>query len=1012
MKKKLRWFSNFMVLMSLTGILWAQTPTPTTPALRSYEVQEGDTLWDIAGAFLKRPYLWPELLKFNDIKNPNLILPGQVFLIPQDKVLEDIKDKSELEIKTEKEKLEGQATPVIVESLPQAPQSVVQVATPNVAVTSPPLPGVSALPTPEKTPTLKVTGSKTINISYGQSLGSGVTGITNLGFNRHETLKLNLEGQLNDEVKISGHYSQSDLDLEDEYDLTVSSKHWEGYFGNFGISLAGSQYLSSGMSSTGVRLKGSYDSWNIEALYGTPRGRIVYDKFYGNTTQGPYTLSAIPITPGTETITVNKQTMNRGTDYQIDYTLGQIILKNRTLLPTDLMEVQYQSRSALFNTEDYGYHMNFMLLGKKDEKGVKWSIGQGYLRQEEQPDPGITTATARAAADTHMFDLDSTLDLGSVLKLSGEAAYSVFISSDNSITPSERGGAYRLQADSFDGPFHFMGKYAKTDPSFSTIGNPVVSADYQQWSLFGDFKPSERFYAEGDTSFQRSNAAANDDETRTEHGEVKMAPLGWPSFHYSYYQTNENQGDVNGPLHQQSLKHNGDISFPLPAKILLSTGVEYSEQNGTNSGDIRSRGGNLSIATDGWKGFNFSLSGDWKLNDVLEAGANTLTPQTQPGDNIFSQTYTLAMEGKPVDHLSFTAKGLYSSDPPGPPRTNVSAGYQTDPFKWLTSSGNYTLEFDRRQVLTAVSTTDQIHSASAGLDVSLFPWWKLSAQPSLRVEVLQDYDQEISESLHQGYRSLVNPADIGSLNVDYSNDRFRNWDTSTPGFPLLFIQSTEVWNISGKKGLFPNLALTGGYKRTDQSQVNYAAMTVTSQTKTLNQVENDALDWEVSKVFGLNLSHSYCQLDQDSPGQGNATNPLLPYGPDTFSSTFSTNNLNIATRAHTFTLRVTEQLMKDFSFYEEGGYTGTWDGLSGGYTATYSPGTGFTWKASSFINWTASYQFNGSEGQVSTVIQKGQTTLSASLNPQTSLALNWGWSQANNPNYVNQQGNLSFTTNF
>ncbi len=63
----------------LTVATYAAATQMRTDHPDTYVVKRGDTLWDIAGRFLQRPWLWPEIWQANpQIKNPHLIYPGDV----------------------------------------------------------------------------------------------------------------------------------------------------------------------------------------------------------------------------------------------------------------------------------------------------------------------------------------------------------------------------------------------------------------------------------------------------------------------------------------------------------------------------------------------------------------------------------------------------------------------------------------------------------------------------------------------------------------------------------------------------------------------------------------------------------------------------------------------------------------------------------------------------------------------------------------------------------------------
>ncbi|RCK79156.1 MAG: hypothetical protein OZSIB_0270 [Candidatus Ozemobacter sibiricus] len=51
-------------------------------AMKTYTMQEGDTLWDLSSKFYGDPTLYPVFLEVNDIANPRTIPVGKVILVP------------------------------------------------------------------------------------------------------------------------------------------------------------------------------------------------------------------------------------------------------------------------------------------------------------------------------------------------------------------------------------------------------------------------------------------------------------------------------------------------------------------------------------------------------------------------------------------------------------------------------------------------------------------------------------------------------------------------------------------------------------------------------------------------------------------------------------------------------------------------------------------------------------------------------------------------------------------
>jgi len=77
-------FRHFLLsaLLMIPALVYAAAPELKSDHPQRYVVQHGDTLWDIAGRFLRDPWRWREIWHENpEIDNPNLIYPGDVLVL-------------------------------------------------------------------------------------------------------------------------------------------------------------------------------------------------------------------------------------------------------------------------------------------------------------------------------------------------------------------------------------------------------------------------------------------------------------------------------------------------------------------------------------------------------------------------------------------------------------------------------------------------------------------------------------------------------------------------------------------------------------------------------------------------------------------------------------------------------------------------------------------------------------------------------------------------------------------
>ena len=70
---------------SASAAVNSQSSPPVSENVSVHVVVRGDTLWDIAKKYLGNPYRYPELARVSDIRNPNLIRPGDIVRIEKNR---------------------------------------------------------------------------------------------------------------------------------------------------------------------------------------------------------------------------------------------------------------------------------------------------------------------------------------------------------------------------------------------------------------------------------------------------------------------------------------------------------------------------------------------------------------------------------------------------------------------------------------------------------------------------------------------------------------------------------------------------------------------------------------------------------------------------------------------------------------------------------------------------------------------------------------------------------------
>lgn len=290
---------------------------------------------------------------------------------------------------------------------------------------------------------LDITGSKTLSISVSN----------NENLDLDQSLFLRINGKLSNEMSIEAQLSDSQTPITPEGDsrelsnldkifIRLYGDRYELAFGDLEMSFENSEYLNYSTKFEGLKV-GWSGKYNFKGAMAVSKGKKVIDSFAGTEAkQGPYYLSVegvsgVLVVPGSEEVYLNGLQMQRGTDYTIDYSEGEITFSNQHFISsTSQIRVTFQYA-------DENYNQNMYLASTNANISEKFKIGSNFIIQIDDKNNPLQESYTVEEIDVLKATGDDTAWVSGIVEyedgeyaVSEDGSYYYYVGSDTTATGS------------------------------------------------------------------------------------------------------------------------------------------------------------------------------------------------------------------------------------------------------------------------------------------------------------------------------------------------------------------------------------------------------------------------------------------------------------------------------------------------------------------------------------------------------------------------------------------------
>ncbi|MFA4967798.1 MAG: hypothetical protein WC624_06255 [Candidatus Margulisiibacteriota bacterium] len=504
------------------------------------------------------------------------------------------------------------------------------------------------------------------------------------GNSREESLRLNVAGKISD-TDINANFFQTSVigstqvaSREEKVSILLKRGSTEAYFGDFTADLTDTEFSRLDKVLSGVKLSGDYEKFGFKALASNPQGQSKTVKIYGNGSQGPYPLGFQTVI-NSEHAYVDGLEQKRGTDFDIDYEAGTITFKNKTIIKTQIIEIDFDYRTTVYQHATYALRTT----AKPNPNlnlGVTW-IDDSDLKNGAESI--YNTATVEAPQGHYILGADGQINLGDLLFAQGELAYSEKNLNILASNPDKAiGRAGKLDAASQLGPFGIKANYKRIGPQFEAASVALPIQDLTESGGLLTFKPNDLILSSAGFDNKKFNQAGTAFNNQSRIGKLMLTPKGLPSLSCVLDELQESNDPVPPylPIDRLTSKNSWELLHNI-GKLNLSakTGVERRINHAP------------SIEVTTYKTTNLGASAS--SLDMFTAAANVEFKDTElpAGINPYTKTYNLNLSANPNQHY-MAALSLNYIDDSVDGKTNVTdLAYKAAPADKFNTDGKLTV---------------------------------------------------------------------------------------------------------------------------------------------------------------------------------------------------------------------------------------------------------------------------------------------------------------------------------